>query len=126
MGLVLGWSLALAALEFDAQTVQALIEAVEAAFEFDAHNSRCRGDQSGRNTENLNKELVNRYRITVLGVQDDWFPERNYRAAQARLERDFAERLRALGGCAGAKAQGLNTQLRQRYEQALARLAARR
>ncbi len=102
-----------------------LIEAVEAAFELDLYNARCRTDQSGRRTENLNKELVSRYRMTVLDVQDDLFPEGYYRDAQARMRTEFLAELRGLGGCAGAKADGLRGRLGERYDAAMAEIASR-
>ena len=98
---------------------------MEAAFELDLYNTRCRSDQSGRRTENLNKELVSRFRMTVLDVQDDLFPEGYYRDAQARMERDFLERLRAMGGCAGAKEAGLRNDLGARYDAAMAEIGKR-
>jgi hypothetical protein len=107
----------------DATTEALLVEAVEAAFESDLYNRRCRSDQSGRRTENLNKELVSRYRMTVLDVQDDLFPEGYYRDAQARMQQSFRDRLRALGGCDGAKKAGLRHALRERYEGAMAEIA---
>jgi hypothetical protein len=120
--LTIGW--AAAALELlDEQTEQLLVEAVEAAYELDLYNNRCRGDRSGRRLENLNKELVSRFRMTALDVQDDLFPERYYRDAQGRMERDFLERLRAMGGCAGAKEKRLRDELRERYESAMAEIA---
>jgi hypothetical protein len=115
---------ALAAQDFDEHTAQLLVDAVEAAFEVDLYNIRCRSDQSGRHIENLNKELVGRYRITVLDVQDDLFPEGYYRDAQARMREDFLKRLRDLGGCDGAKAAGWRNELRERYEKAMAEIAA--
>ncbi len=101
-----------------------LVEAVEAAFELDLYNARCRNDQSGRRTENLNKELVSRFRMTVLDVLDDLFPEGYYRDAQARMREDFLTRLRELGGCAGAKSAGLRDALGTRYEAAMEAVSA--
>jgi hypothetical protein len=118
-------SLARGAELLDEQTEQLLINAVEAAFELDLYNNRCRSDQSGRRTENLNKELVSRFRMTVLDVQDDLFPEGYYRDAQARMERDFLERLREMGGCAVAKEARLRDQLGARYDAAMAEIARR-
>jgi hypothetical protein len=109
----------------DEQTEQLLINAVEAAFELDLFNNRCRSDQSGRRTENLNKELVSRFRMTVLDVQDDLFPEGYYRDAQARMQRDFLARLRDMGGCAGAKEARLRDVLGARYDAAMAELGSR-
>jgi hypothetical protein len=104
---------------------QLLVDAVEAAFELDLYNARCRNDQSGRRTENLNKELVSSYRMTVLDVLDDLFPEGYYRSARERMQQDFLTRLRELGGCAGAKAAGLRGELTERYDRAMDELATR-
>lgn len=108
----------------DAATETLLVNAVEAAFELDLYNRRCRGDQSGRRSENLNKELVSRYRMTVIDVQDDYFPEGYYRDAQARMQADFLQALRELGGCEGAKAAGLRDALRTRYQDAMAEVSS--
>jgi hypothetical protein len=106
----------------DAATEQLIVDAVEAAFELDLYNNRCRQDRSGRRTENLNKVLASSFRMTVLDAQDDLFPEGYYRDAQARMSADFLERLQALGGCAGAKEKRLRDSLRERYDQAMRRL----
>lgn len=113
-----------AAQPVDEETGRLLVDAVEAAYDLDFYNARCRSDQSGRRTENLNKELASRFRMTVLDVQDDLFPEGYYRDAQARMERDFLARLREAGGCAGAKAGGLRDALGQRYDAAIAAIGA--
>jgi hypothetical protein len=110
--------------DLDPATKQLLVDAVQAAFEVDLFNSRCRSDLSGRRTENLNKELVSRYRMTVLDVQDDLFPEGYYRDAQARMERDFRARLREIGGCPGAKEQRWRDELQGRYEELMAEIAS--
>ena len=102
-----------------------LVDAVEAAFELDLYNARCRNDQSGRRTENLNKELASRFRMTVLDVLDDLFPEGYYRDAQDRMREDFLTRLRDMGGCAGAKAAHLRDSLGERYDAAMDAVAAR-
>jgi hypothetical protein len=109
----------------DEQTQQLLVNAVEAAYELDLYNARCRSDQSGRRTENLNKVLVSRYRLTVLDIQDDFFPEGYYRDAQARMEQDFLERLRDMGGCAGAKTDRLRDDLGARYDAAMTQIDRR-
>lgn len=118
----LAWSEAPAD-DMDPATQQLLVDAVEAAFELDLFNNRCRSDRSGRRTENLNKELTSRYRMTVLDVQDDLFPEGYYRDAQARMERDFRTRLRDIGGCSGAKEQRLRDTLTERYDTLMAEVA---
>ncbi|MFD2113014.1 hypothetical protein [Thiorhodococcus fuscus] len=101
------------------ETQELLVSAVTAAAELDLYNARCRGDQSGRQTDNLNKEMVGKLGITVLGVEDDLFPERSYRATQKRLERDFLAELRDAGGCPGAKESDLPEVLKARYYERL-------
>ncbi len=120
--LSLGSGAAPAAPPLDEQTQALIVDAVEAAFELDLYNNRCRQDRSGRRTDNLNKLLASGFRMTVLDAEDDLFPEGYYRDSQERMTRDFVERLRVMGGCAGAKEAGLRNSLRERYEQAIDRL----
>jgi len=108
----------------DEETVQLLVNAVEAAAELDLYNARCRSDQSGRRTENLNKSLAGRFHLTVIGIEDRYFPERSYRAVQERIQTRFIERLKAAGGCPGAKASGLRDQLEARYRETLGAIDA--
>jgi hypothetical protein len=100
----------------DADTQKLLVEAVEVAVERDHYDARCRSDESGRNTDNLNKELVGKFRLTVIQVEDNLFPEGSYRGAQERLRRDFLDKLRGAGGCKEAKKAGMPEQLRERYD----------
>ncbi len=108
----------------DDQTKVLIIDAVEAAFELDLYNNRCRQDRSGRRTENLNKILASGFRMTVLDAQDDLFPEGYYRDAQARMSEDFLRRLREMGGCSGAKEAKLRDELRDRYVRVIDELEA--
>jgi len=101
---------------FDEDTQRLLVDAVEAAATLDLYNGRCRNDVSGRSTDNLNKMLVGKFRMTVLDVQDDLFPERSYRQAGERLQRDFFIKLKEIGGCKEAKSSGMPDQLRTRYD----------
>jgi hypothetical protein len=103
----------------DEETTGVLVQAVEAAAELDLYNLRCRSDQSGRRIENLNKTLAGRFRITVIGVEDRYFPERSYRKAQERIQNAFLERLKAAGGCAEAKSSGLREALETRQRETL-------
>lgn len=107
------------AVPLDDDTRALLVEAVEAAYALDLYHARCRSDGSNRRTENLNKLLASRLRTTVLRVQDDAFPERNYRRVQERLQDEFLEMLRERGGCAGVKDSDLPAQLRERYDAAM-------
>lgn len=100
----------------DEETERLLVEAVAAAAELDLYNARCRRDVSGRRTDNLNKELASKFRMTVLQVEDDLFPERSYRRAKERLQQNFLERLKQTGGCKQAKQAGMPAQLRERYD----------
>lgn len=101
---------------FDPETERLLVEAVTAAIELDLFHTHCRSDRSNRRTENLNKLIASKYRITVIGVLDDLFPERSYRRAQERLQGDLAERLRVAGGCRGAREAGIADALAERYQ----------
>ena len=96
-----------------------LVEAVESASALDLYNARCRSDNSGRFTDNLNKALVGRLRITVLTIKDDLFPERSYRQAQRRMEEEFLETLGQAGGCKGAKESGLPDRMQTRHRELL-------
>jgi len=100
----------------DPETERLLVEAVAAAAERDLYNARCRGDPAARYTNNLNKALVGKFRMTVLQVEDDLFPEGSYARAKERLERDFLAKLKAAGGCGEAKKAGMQEALRQRYD----------
>lgn len=113
---VIGMQCASAAEDFNEQTINLLVEAVEVAVANDFYNARCRGDVSGRRTDKLNKLLVSKLRITVLSVQDDLFPERSYRRVQKRLEADNIAALENIGGCQGAKDAAFPETLRVRYE----------
>ncbi len=118
-GLAACLSVAAAPAPLEPQTAAILIEAVEAASALDIYNARCRSDGSGRHTDNLNKELVGKLRLTVTSVEDDLFPERDFRRAQQRLQEQFLETLRQAGGCKGAKDSGLPERLRSRFEESL-------
>jgi hypothetical protein len=100
----------------DEETEALLVSAVEAAAEIDLYSARCRRDVSGRHTDNLNKELVSKLRMTVLEVEDDLFPDGSYRRAKERLQRELLEKLKQAGGCEQAKHTGMPAQLRERYD----------
>lgn len=109
-----------AAVPLDPETEQLLVEAVEAAAALDFFNARCRSDNSGRHIDNLNKELVGKLRVTVLSVEDDLFPERDYRRARERMQEEFIGILREAGGCKGAKDSGLRDRLQANFREKLA------
>jgi hypothetical protein len=108
----------------DADTKKLLVDAVEAATEGDIYNTRCRSDESGRYRDNLNKELVTNFRMTVLEVEDNLFPEGSYSRAQERMRRDFLEKLKRIGGCEKANKAGMREQLRQRYNKLMRQIDA--
>lgn len=108
----------------DADTERLLVEAVTAAVELDLYNARCRSDSAGLRTENLNKVLASRFRLTVIRVQDDMFPERSYRRVQERLQQDFLNRLREAGGCREAKQAGMPQELNDRYDRLMREIQA--
>ena len=104
------------------ETKQVLVDAVEAAAALDFYNARCRSDDSGRHGNNLNKQLVNKLRLTIVTVQDEMFPEHGYRAAQKRLLEQSAALL--ADGCKAAKEMGLAEQLNERYRKGVAAIEA--
>jgi hypothetical protein len=100
----------------DEETRGLLVNAVEVAAELDLYGARCRSDDSGRYTDDLNKELAGKFRMTVSDVKDDLFPEQSYRSVNERLQRDFLEKLKAAGSCKEAKQAGMPTRLQARYK----------
>jgi hypothetical protein len=100
----------------DEDTQKLLVDAVTAAAERDFYDMRCRSDESGRYIDNLNKELVGKFRMTVLQVEDNLFPEGSYSRAKKRLQRDFLAKLKSAGGCKEAKKAGMRERLRERYD----------
>jgi len=106
------------------ETRATLVDAVEAAADLDFYNARCRSDDSGRHSDNLNKQLVSKLRLTIVTVQDEWFPEHGYRAVQKRLIEQSAELLRQSGGCKAAKEAGLPERLSERYRKGVAAIEA--
>ncbi|MBK1695318.1 hypothetical protein CKO09_11315 [Chromatium weissei] len=100
------------------------VAAVEAAAAVDAYHARCRSDGSGRHMNNLNKLLVSTQRITVLTIEDECFPEQNYRHAQQRMAQNFTIQLEQIGNCTAAKATGMLEQFTARYNAALAAIRA--
>lgn len=115
---------ALAAPPLDEEQARILVEAVESASAIDLYNARCRSDNSGRFTDNLNKALVGRLRITVLTIQDDLFPDRGYRQAQRRMQDEFLKLLGEAGGCAGAKESGLPERMQSRHRELMRAIEA--
>ncbi len=106
----------------DPVTAELLVNLVRVAAEYDLYSARCRGDISGRRTDNLKKVLIRRYRITPIQVQDDYFPERSHRAARRNIEKDFVQQIAQLGGCREAKKAGFQDDLRARYQELMDRL----
>jgi hypothetical protein len=115
---------AISAPPIDEDQAQLLVQAVESATALDLYNARCRSDNSGRFTDNLNKALVGRLRITVITIQDDLFPEHGFRQAQRRMQEQFVETLREAGGCKGAKESGLPDQMQSRHRDLLEAIEA--
>jgi len=119
LGLAAMVPLAHAALPIDEDQARVLVEAVQSATALDLYNARCRSDSSGRYLDNLNKALVSRLRLTVITVQDDFFPERSFRQAQQRMQEAFQQTLKDAGGCKGAKESGLPNQMQTHHQELL-------
>jgi hypothetical protein len=101
----------------DPETERLVVEAVETAAALDFYNARCRSDVSGRHTDSLNRELVEKIRTTVISVQDYFFPEKSFRRVQTRLQEKLQDELRQAGGCKGAKESGLPERLRAQMQE---------
>ena len=106
------------------ETRSVVVEAVTAAATLDFYNARCRSDDSGRHSDNLNKQLVGKLRLTIVTAEDEFFPDKGYRTVQKRLIEDAAEGLRQAGGCKGAKESGLSETLNTRYRKAVEAIEA--
>ncbi len=113
-----------AAPDLTPETRQILVDAVEAAAALDFYNARCRSDDSGRNSDNLNKQLVSKLRLTIVTVQDEWFPEHGYRTVQKRFQEQSTAMLQQAGGCKPAKEAGLPEQLNARYRKGVTAIEA--
>lgn len=98
------------------ETGQLLAELVRASAEYDLYNARCRGNAASTKTEDSNRLLLSKYRLTVNQVIAN-FIGRDDRAERIAMEQLFLQKLNQLGGCAEAKKQGLQKQLDQKYRQ---------
>ena len=106
----------------DPLTAELLVDLVRVAAEYDLYSARCRGDLSGRRTDNLKKAMIRKYGLTPTQVQDDYFPERSHQAARRNIEKDFVQQIAQLGGCREAKKAGYLDDLRDRNLELLDKL----
>lgn len=98
------------------ETGRLLAELVRASAEYDLYNARCRGNAASTKTEDSNRLLLAKYRLTVNQVITN-FIGRDDRAERAAMEQLFLQKLNQLGGCAEAKKRGLQRELDQKYRQ---------
>lgn len=93
-----------------------LVELVRASLEYDLYNARCRGNAASTKTEDSNRILLFKYRLTVNQVINLYIGQDD-RAEKARIEQNFLQKLSSVGGCSMAKKRGLLKKLDQDYQQ---------
>lgn len=98
------------------ETGSLLAELVRASLEYDFYNARCRGNAASTKTEDSNRLLLFKYRLTVNQVINHYIGQDD-RAEKAAIEQAFLQKLSQMGGCSKAKKQGLPKELDQNYRQ---------
>ena len=98
------------------ETASLLVELVRASLEYDLYNARCRGNAASTKTEDSNRLLIFKYRLTVNQVIN-YYIGQDDRAEKAAIEQTFLQKLSSMGGCALAKKSGLPKQLDKNYRQ---------
>lgn len=99
-----------------------LAELVRASLAYDVYNARCRGNTASTKTNDSNRLLLRKYRLTVnqvinlyLGTDD--------RQVKTDIQNQVLEKIADLGGCRSAKQQGLLKTLDLNYRQLLEQVA---
>lgn len=100
----------------DNETGKILAELVRASLEYDYFNARCRGNRASTNTEESNRLLLFKYRLTVNQVIYA-FMGRDDRAERAAIEQELLQKLSLKGGCSKAKKGGMLQELDMHYRQ---------
>lgn len=99
-----------------------LMELVRVSQEYDLYNARCRGNAASTKTENSNRLLLSKYRLTGNQVINRYMG-RDDRAERAAIEQEFLQKLSTMGGCSAAKKKGLLKELDQNYRRLFAQIS---
>jgi hypothetical protein len=98
------------------ETGKLLAELVRTSLEYDLYNARCRGNAASTKTDDSNRLLLSKYKLTVTQVINLYIGEDD-RAERAAMQQDFLRKIGQMGGCKMAKKKGLREELDQSYRQ---------
>ena len=93
-----------------------LADLVRTSLEYDLYNARCRGNAASTKTDNSNRLLISRYKLTVSQIINLYIGKEE-RAERASIEQEFIQKISQMGGCKMAKKKGLLEELDQKYRQ---------
>ena len=103
-------------------TGRLLADLVRTSLEYDLYNARCRGNAASTKTDDSNRLLISKYKLTVDQVINLYIGK-DERAEKATIEQDFVQRIGQMGGCSMAKKKGLREALDQRYRQLIEQIS---
>ncbi|MGD8588462.1 MAG: hypothetical protein PVG22_06475 [Chromatiales bacterium] len=98
------------------ETGKLLADLVRISLEYDIYNARCRGNAASTKTDDSNRLLISKYKLTVNQVINLYLGK-DERAERATIEQGFIQKISRLGGCKMAKKNGLQQELDQNYRQ---------
>lgn len=98
------------------ETGRMLADLVRTSLEYDLYNARCRGNAASTKTDNSNRLLISRYKLTVSQIINLYIGKEE-RAERASIEQEFIQKISQMGGCKMAKKKGLLEELDQKYRQ---------
>jgi len=97
-------------------TGELLANLVRTSLEYDLYNTRCRGNAASTKTDDSNRLLISKYKLTVNQVINLYIGK-DYRAQRDGIEQAFLQKIGQMGGCKMAKKKGLLEDLDRRYRQ---------
>lgn len=99
-----------------------LAELVRASLEYDVYNARCRGNTASTKTNDSNRLLLRKYRLTVNQVINHYLGTDD-RQVKTDIGNQVLEKIAELGGCRAAKQGGLLKTLDLNYRQLFQQVA---
>jgi hypothetical protein len=87
-------------------TGELLANLVRTSLEYDLYNTRCRGNAASTKTDDSNRLLISKYKLTVNQVINQYIGT-DFRAERAAIEQAFLQKIGQMGGCNMAKKKGL-------------------
>lgn len=108
------------ALPVTAETVEQLegeslhVRLVKAALTYDYFNQRCRGVRASANSSDVNRLLIQKYRLTLNNFIKQYITP-DARELQDELKNELYQQIAALGGCQSARGQGLETKIKSDF-----------